>query len=64
MTARKPEEFLTPQELADRWRLQVKTIYNRLHLDQVPNFYRCGGRILFPLADVKEYEEKYMNGGQ
>jgi len=48
--------FLTPKELAGRWRLGLSTVY-ALKESGYLTFYQLGGAIRFKLTDVLAYEE-------
>jgi excisionase family DNA binding protein len=48
--------FLTPKELAARWRLGLSTVYALKESGHL-TFYQLGGAIRFKLADVLAYEE-------
>lgn len=51
------EKFLTPQELAERWRYKTdKRIYQ---LKEDIGFTRISGKILFPIEKVEEYERTH-----
>lgn len=55
------EPYLTAEELADRWRVKVKTIYNRKSLGPkyLPDYMQVAGRLLFKLSAVKKFEEEF-----
>ena len=48
--------FLTPRELAARWRLGRSIVYELLSRGELP-YYQIGGAIRLKLADVVAYEE-------
>ncbi len=51
-----PEKFLTPQELAERWRFKTdKRIYQ---IKEEIGYTKIGRRILFPIEKVEEYERE------
>lgn len=52
--------FLTPKELAARWRLGLSTIYALKDTGHLP-FYQLGGAIRFRLEDVEAYEQAGRN---
>ncbi len=56
-----PDSFITPAELAERWRVSRDWIY-RLSADDLP-FVRVGWRRRYRLADVVAYEENHMRRG-
>lgn len=57
-------EYLTPKELADRWRGQVntRTLANWRSGNQGPRFVKIGGRVLYRIEDIIAYEQKRMRG--
>lgn len=56
----KPVVYLTPQEVSERFggRVSVRTLANWRHLGCSPPYRRIGGRILYPLAELEEWERK------
>jgi predicted DNA-binding transcriptional regulator AlpA len=56
------EEFLTPQQLADRWKITRVWLYTLKSKGKVPRYRNLGSgekaRIEFPLSEVRAYEEK------
>ena len=57
MTSDSKKEFLTTEELADRWRVTVDSVYRWRKEGKAPPFYTIHNRILYRLADVEELEE-------
>ncbi len=57
MTSDSKKEFLTPTELADRWRVSLDSVYRWRKEGKAPPFYTIHGSILYRLADVEELEE-------
>lgn len=56
-------QFLTPKELAERWRHAIKpgTLVNwRIH-NRGPRWVKVGQRVLYPLDAVVEYEQQSLN---
>jgi len=49
---------LTPQELADRWRMDSQTLANWRTRGAGPNYIKLGGIILYPLVMVEAYEKQ------
>jgi hypothetical protein len=49
--------FLTPKELAIRWRLNHQTLANWRHARKGPPFIRVGARVLYPLEGIHAYEK-------
>ena len=56
MTSDSKKEFLTTEELADRWRVTVDSVYRWRKEGKAPPFYTIHGSILYRLADVEELE--------
>jgi excisionase family DNA binding protein len=48
--------YLTPKELAARWRLGLSTIYALKETGHL-TYYQIGGAIRFGLEDVEAYEQ-------
>jgi hypothetical protein len=58
------ETWLTPQELADRWRIGTHTLANhRSAGDGLPAFKTPGGAVRYALSDVLAAEASGMSGG-
>jgi excisionase family DNA binding protein len=55
MPSPNPLVFLTPRELAARWRLGRSTVYELLTRGELP-YYRLGKTVRIALADVEAYE--------
>ena len=55
MSAPQAPLFLTPKELAARWRLGRSTVYELLARGELP-YYRLGKTVRIALADVETYE--------
>lgn len=55
-------KFLSPPELARRWGVSLKTIYNMMNRGDpsLPRHMRVGGRIRFSIDDVLAREESAM----
>lgn len=66
------EIFLTPDELAARWRLKRKTLQDWRRIGKGPNFVQLEGKhgnVLYNLEDVQAYEQAHREeinseGGQ
>lgn len=56
-TATTPRPFLTPQQLADRWALDHKTIRKGIEAGEVP-CTRVSRRMLIPLAWIEGQERQ------
>ena len=53
--------YLTSKELAHRWRLSEQTLANWRHAGKGPVFLRIGGRILYPVNTLTEFETKWLS---
>lgn len=47
-------------ELANRWGLSPKTLQRWRVAGVGPQFMRLGGRVLYRVADIEEYEERSL----
>ncbi|MGH8064527.1 MAG: helix-turn-helix domain-containing protein [Candidatus Entotheonellia bacterium] len=47
--------FLTPKELAARWRLGLSTVYTMAQSGHL-TYYQLGGSIRFKIEDIEAYE--------
>lgn len=60
--------FLTPAELAKRWRMDVRTLSNWRVKGRGPAFMKMGeGRntkVLYREEDISAYEAKSLKGGK
>jgi DNA-binding transcriptional MerR regulator len=52
--------FLTPIELAARWRISPRTLERWRWAGEGLPFTKIGGRVLYSLADVEAYEAMQM----
>tara|TARA_R100001443_G_scaffold97509_1_gene104347 strand:+ start:36 stop:194 length:159 start_codon:yes stop_codon:yes gene_type:complete len=52
MTSDSKQEFLTSQELAERWRVHLDSIYRWRREGKPPSFYTINGKILYKLAEI------------
>jgi hypothetical protein len=50
-------EFLTDLQLAERWHLHRQTLIRWRSLYKGPAYLRINGRVLYPLAEVEQYEK-------
>lgn len=50
------DTFLTPKELAMRWKITEQTLANWRSLDRGPPCIRISNRVLYRLVAVIEYE--------
>ena len=59
--------YLTPAKLAERWRMEVKTLSNWRVQGKGPAYVKLGdAKVLYPLQAVEAYEQagvKLPNGG-
>lgn len=58
-------DYLTPRELAARWRniVSLSTLDNwRSSQNRGPRYVKIGGRVLYPLAEVEAYEARNLRG--
>jgi len=55
---------LTPAELVQRWRSRVnmRTLANWRSSGQGPRYEKIGGRVLYPLRFVEDYERNRTRG--
>ena len=49
--------FLTPKEVASRWRLSEQTLANWRHGRKGPPFVRIGSKVLYPSEAVSAFEK-------
>lgn len=54
------KRYLTQRELLDRWRGEIKlaTLTTWRSRKQGPPYVKVGGKILYPLGGVEEYEKR------
>jgi hypothetical protein len=58
-------DYLTPKELAARWKgvVTLSTLDNwRSSQNRGPRFVKIGGRVLYPLVEVVAYETRNLRG--
>lgn len=57
--------YLTPAEVAERFRgtISVRTLANWRSMGIGPKFTKVGGRILYPVHEVVEWEAQRTVGG-
>lgn len=58
-------DYLTPRELAARWRniVSISTLDNwRSSANRGPRYVKIGGRVLYPLEEVLAYEQRNLRG--
>ena len=56
MTSDSKKEFLTSQELADRWHVHLDSILRWRREGKPPSFYSINGKILYKLAEIEDLE--------
>jgi len=56
MTSDSKQEFLTPNELAERWRVHVNSVERWRREGKPPSFYTINGKILYKLAEIEDLE--------
>jgi hypothetical protein len=56
--------YLTPAELAERWRnvVSLSTLDNWRSQQRGPRWFKAGGRVLYPVTEVVQYELRNMRG--
>lgn len=54
------KEYLTAKEVSDRWcgSIKVRTLNNWRNLGSGPPFTKLGGRVLYPLDKLVEWEQR------
>ena len=50
------KEFLTPSELAERWRVHIGSVERWRREGKPPSFYTINGKILYKLAEIEDLE--------
>ena len=53
----KSSELLTTKQLAQRWHISESTLHHWRANEFGPAFTRIGSRVLYPLAEVEQYEQ-------
>ncbi len=54
------ERHLSQQELAERWGINGRTLEGWRSRGIGPDFLKLGGRVVYRIADVHEYESKCL----
>lgn len=59
-------QYLTPAELVDRYKaaITVRTLANWRSIGEGPSYTKIGGRVLYPLDAVINWEQKRTLGDQ
>jgi hypothetical protein len=52
--------YLTQDELSRRWHLKPHTLENMRWRKTGPSYVKIGGRVLYPLEGVEDYERKNL----
>ena len=55
--------FLLESELAQRWRLSVRTLQRWRRVGSGPVFLRLGRRVAYRLSDVERFETAHVSAG-
>jgi hypothetical protein len=50
-------EFLTDVQLAERWHVHRQTLIRWRSLNKGPSYSKINGRVLYPLAEVEQFEK-------
>lgn len=52
------QKYLTPDQVSERWNrtISARTLANWRYMGTGPKFTRVGGKILYPLEDLLEWE--------
>jgi hypothetical protein len=61
--SQKPEgvvRHLTQVQLADRWQISARTLERWRWIGEGPRFLKLGGRVIYRLEDVEDYECKQL----
>ena len=56
MTTECNDQFLTPAELAERWRVHVNSVARWRMEGKPPDYITINGKILYKLADIEALE--------
>lgn len=48
--------YLTPQELAARWRISPRTLERWRRVKTGPNFHKISGKVTYSIIDIETYE--------
>ena len=52
------KQFLTTDELAERWRKSKRTLENQRGKKQGPNYLKVDGKVLYDLEEIIAYEDQ------
>jgi len=53
--SRHEPKYLTVERVADELGVTVKTVYNKVHLGELPKPFKPGKRLLFDREDIYRY---------
>ncbi|MBV7701912.1 helix-turn-helix domain-containing protein [Nocardia nova] len=53
------DEHLTPPQLAKRWDMSPQSLAQWRYLGRGPAYIKIGTKVLYPFADVLEYERAH-----
>lgn len=58
-------QFLTTEEVSQRYggKISVRTLQNWRNLQQGPKFMKAGGKVLYRISDIDEWEKKRTVNG-
>jgi len=58
------ETYLTPRELAERWRnvVTLSTLDNWRSQQRGPRWFKAGDRVLYPIHEIVQFEQRNMRG--
>lgn len=51
---------LSPEELADRWKVSEQTLAQWRWIGRTPFFLKMGKKVVYRLKDIEAYEEKCL----
>lgn len=56
------DEYYTTDELANRWKSSREYLANRRSAGLAPSYIKVGSKVLYPVAEVKMYEQNNRRG--
>ena len=59
--ALKDSKFVTRYELADRWRVDVRTVDKWSREGKAPPLYKINGTVLYKRAEIEDFEQASCN---
>lgn len=51
---------LTPEDLSNRWNINIGTLANWRHKKQGPRFFKAGRKVLYRFSDIEDYEKNNL----